>query len=128
MTVDEITRIIFKGNEKRLVVLNNPHFFLTFYLLYKRYRIEVPEILYVEDYHNYEHKNGDVVFVEIPRYREELLDKIDFDFDEFFKWARKIPYKIYFVNGKLPVPSFPTCWEKWENGVYKETLYANRAI
>lgn len=57
MTVDEITNIIFKGKEKRLVVLNNPHFFLTFYLLLNRYKIEVPEILYIEDYHNYEHKD-----------------------------------------------------------------------
>ena len=128
MTVDEITNIIFKGKEKRLVVLNNPHFFLTFYLLLNRYKIEVPEILYVKDYKQYEHKEGDVVFVEIPRYKYKYLDFITFNFEEFFKWARKIPYKIYFVNEKLPVPSFPTCWEKWKDGDYIETLYANRAI
>lgn len=137
MTVDEITNIIFKGKEKRLVVLNGRNFLLN-YIEYLRKGDFFPihpnarpiDILYMQDYKQYEHKDGDVVFIDMPYYDEDRLDEIDFDFDEFFKWCRKTKYLVYFVNGKLPVPSFPTTWAKGRlpNGDYEETLYANRAI
>lgn len=122
MTVEEISNIIFKGKEKRLVVLNDMNFIYA--------PIHITEILCVQDYKQYEHRDGDVVFADIPFYDENRLDEIDFDFDDFFKWVRAQKYLVYFVNGKLPVPSFPTAWAKGRlpNGEYEETLYANRAI
>ena len=125
MTVKEISNIIFKGNEKRLVILNNPFFLVSYINVYNDI-----EILYLKNYKQYKFQDGDVVFADIPFYNEKRLNKIDFDFDDFFKWARTQKYLVYFVNGKLPVPSFPTAWAKGRmpNGEYEETLYANRAI
>ena len=53
------------------------------------------------DYHDYKHKDGDIVYCDIP-YEDSVNKDSDygggFNHEEFFRWANQQPYTIYYSS------------------------------
>ena len=62
------------------------------------------------DYHDYEYKDGDVVYCDIPY---EVKDRgrcedygVIFDSLEFYAWAKSRPYQVFFSSYEISDDSF----------------------
>ena len=62
------------------------------------------------DYHEYEHREGDVVYCDVPY---EVLGKkkcddygVDFDSIAFYEWVKAQPYQIFFSSYEISDKSF----------------------
>jgi hypothetical protein len=58
-------------------------------------------IITCDDYRNYHHKDGDVVYCDIPY--EQSANKMNkfnkwFDYQKFYNWALAQPYDVYFSS------------------------------
>lgn len=82
------------------------------------------------DYHDYKHKDGDVVYCDIPY--EYSINKSDygggFNHKEFFQWAKEQPYTIYYSSYTKGVVMWQkkirTVMNSASGGVYRmETLF-----
>lgn len=72
------------------------------------------------DYKDYQYKDGDVVYCDIPYYKTKQYDNF-FDFNAFFNWVKTRPYQVYFSNNEKIPQVFPCIWQK----EIKTTLCSN---
>lgn len=54
------------------------------------------------DYRDYEHKDGDVVYCDPPYRGTEKYNRVAFDHDAFYEWARTRDYPVYFSEYSAP--------------------------
>lgn len=68
------------------------------------------------DYRQYEHKEGDVVYCDVP-YKDthQRYQTAKFDTDAFWEWARTRNYPVYVSEYKAP-DDFACIWEKYRGG------------
>ena len=62
------------------------------------------------DYHDYEYKDGDIVYCDVPY---EVIDKnkcsdygVEFDSLEFYKWAKEQKCPVFFSSYEISDESF----------------------
>lgn len=63
------------------------------------------------DYRDYEYRDGDVVYCDIP-YQNAERYHIPFDHEEFCEWVCTRPFKVYFSSFELDDPRFRRVWTK----------------
>ena len=68
------------------------------------------------DYRQYEHRDGDVVYCDVPYKGTYHRYQTKFDTDAFWEWARTRDYPVYVSEYKAP-DDFVSIWEKHRLGI-----------
>ena len=68
------------------------------------------------DYRQYEHKEGDVVYCDVPYKGTQHLYQTRFDTDAFWEWVKTRDYPVYVSEYKAP-DDFVSIWEKNRLGI-----------
>ena len=68
------------------------------------------------DYRQYEYKDGDVVYCDVPYKGTDPRYQTKFDTDAFWEWARTRDYPVYVSEYKAP-DDFVCIWEKNRLGI-----------
>ena len=68
------------------------------------------------DYHDYEHKEGDVVYCDPPYKNTDNRYGMRFDTDRFWEWVRTRDYPVYVSEYKAP-DDFVSIWSKKRGGI-----------
>ena len=72
-----------------------------------------------EDYRNYEHREGDVVYCD-PPYAGTSGYGCEFDHDAFWEWVRTRTYPVYVSEYRAPDDFIPV-WEKQKRSLFNKT-------
>jgi site-specific DNA-adenine methylase len=68
------------------------------------------------DYRQYEHRDGDVVYCDVPYKGTDPRYQTKFDLDAFWEWARTCDYPVYVSEYKAP-EDFACIWQKHRLGI-----------
>jgi hypothetical protein len=67
--------------------------------------------LHNHDYREYQHKDGDVVYCDIPYENAESYQGNEFNHKEFYEWAKTRPYPVYFSSYEISDNNFNCIFE-----------------
>lgn len=74
-----------------------------------------------KDYREYQHKNGDVVYCDIP-YEATEGYKAEFQVEEFYNWADSRDYPVYFSSYPIKDKRFKLLWARKHRSTYNDKL------
>lgn len=63
------------------------------------------------DYREYQHKDGDVVYCDIPYENAGSYQGNEFNHKEFYEWAKTRPYPVYFSSYEISDNNFNCIFE-----------------
>lgn len=73
------------------------------------------------DYREYQHKDGDVVYCDIPYENTESYQGNEFNHKEFYEWAKTRPYPVYFSSYEISDNNFNCIFEIKKRVTYSAT-------
>jgi 16S rRNA G966 N2-methylase RsmD len=77
--------------------------------------------LHNHDYREYQHKDGDVVYCDIPYENTASYQDNEFNHKEFYEWAKTRPYPVYFSSYEISDENFNCIFEIKKRVTYKST-------
>lgn len=86
-----------------------------------------------EDYRDYKHRDGDVVYCDIP-YEENNrsdgynYDMVEFSHSEFYEWAISRTYPVFFSSTHITAKGFKCIWQKEKNTTMKSNSNSIKRI
>ena len=75
-------------------------------------------------YEQYEHKDGDVVYCDIP-YENTNEYTGGFNHKEFYEWCDSQPFPIYFSSYPIPDCKYKIVWAKGKMGLFNSKMNRN---
>jgi len=73
------------------------------------------------DYREYQHKDGDVVYCDIPYENTKPYQGNEFNHKEFYEWAKTRPYPVYFSSYEISDNNFNCIFEIKKRVTYSAT-------
>jgi len=77
--------------------------------------------LHNHDYREYQHKDGDVVYCDMPYENTASYQGNEFNHKEFYEWAKTRPYPVYFSSYEISDNNFNCIFEIKKRVTYRAT-------
>ena len=84
-------------------------------------RLEQLFEIHNHDYREYQHKDGDVVYCDIPYENTASYQGNEFNHKEFYEWVKTRPYKVYFSSYEISDNNFNCIFEIKKRVTYNST-------